>query len=335
MTPHELLRRHAPNLIARIREAGLREAAGPAMLADLSAVLDDEEALCEAFPDADPVPGEAAFWRCVESLLRLCDLPHPERSTAALELLDGVRRNAERAAAGEPLPAGLALDARPGVRAARLAAVGTCLAGGAAAAQSRFAIELRTPLRETWIAGKALRAVLRRELPWRRQRRGERVPPRDLFPLEADHERDRALDLAGRLFSTIAFRAGPGLAAACGGEAPLAALAPGARVRWQGPGLPPGTVQVDSRLEASVDACAEAASALVREGGLDPVAFEWIEFRREGGEADAGSFRRGWVLCAAEGPRPLAARPEDLHARGAGLPSLGAAAAGGAGAPSP
>ncbi len=300
MTPEDLLRKHAPKLLMAVISAP-PDFRSPSAAAALKAALDDGAALDAAAPEAAPLPGEAAFWWCVGAMTGHAGgtPPEPGRKPSPA----AIRRAARFALSGEPLPDGHALDAPCGARAARLAAFGApgeaSRSGRAVPPRTRFAIDVGAPRDAFRVVGGALRAVLRSELPWRRARRGERVPLGELFPLRRGGDPEAAL--AGRLFARIAARNGPGLKAACGSDAPLAVLAPGASVAWLNMTI--GGPAVFSQAAAPLAPCAEAVSALSAEAGLDPVAFDWLEWHGDDGILPSAGFRAGWGLCPAEGPR--------------------------------
>ena len=84
---------------------GSKEAA-----AFLGRVLDDEESVDAMPPRRPPLPGEGAFWWCIEQLLLLCDLARPPDDAYLLVLIDQLRTFADLVEQRRPLPPGYRLD---------------------------------------------------------------------------------------------------------------------------------------------------------------------------------------------------------------------------------
>lgn len=315
MTPEDLLSIHVPPLVSLIRKMTVDDFDAAVTCATLGGILESADKVESMPPHREPVPGEDSFWWCVETMLLLTDSPHPNANPSLQAWLDELQRIADLAEARQPLPEGYTVDWPERGRAPSIEH-----GPDPNAPQSRFGIKLRMPMDAGELASFALRAVLCQKLPWLRQCSGEHVPVRELFPLDGDGRgfcnmppnyfggvdiQGRAMSLAGRVFSRIAAREGPGLRNACKAEGQLLALAPGAQVEWDR--SEPGTVRISSGGWASLDACAEVASALIAEGGLDPVAFEWVEWDDGAEDIGNGNFRTGWTVCTAQGPERHAA----------------------------
>ncbi len=102
--------RHQPELLGILRGASPALQGNKAVAAFLSRVLDDEERLDLMPPRRPPLPGEEAFWWCIEQLLLLCDLARPPNDPYLLMLVDDLRAFADLVERRAPLPPGYRLD---------------------------------------------------------------------------------------------------------------------------------------------------------------------------------------------------------------------------------
>ena len=102
--------RHRPQLVGILRGASPSLQGDREVAAFLSRVLDDEELVDAMPPRRPPLPGEEAFWWCVEQLLLLCDLARPPNDTYLLMLLHDLRALADVVERRGSLPSGCRLD---------------------------------------------------------------------------------------------------------------------------------------------------------------------------------------------------------------------------------
>ena len=110
MNGEELMERHKPELLAILRDASPAVQGNRQVAAFLGRVLDDEEAVDLMPPRRPPLPGEEAFWWCIEQLLLLCDIARPANDPYLLMVLEDLKSFAERVECRQPLPPGYRLD---------------------------------------------------------------------------------------------------------------------------------------------------------------------------------------------------------------------------------
>ena len=110
MNGEELMERRKPELLAILRDASPAVQGNRQVAAFLGRVLDDEEAVDLMPPRRPPLPGEEAFWWCIEQLLLLCDIARPANDPHLLMVLEDLKSFAERVERRQPLPLGYRLD---------------------------------------------------------------------------------------------------------------------------------------------------------------------------------------------------------------------------------
>lgn len=110
MNGEELMERHRPELLGILKGASPALQGNRQVAAFLSRVLDDEEAVDLMPPRRPPLPGEEAFWWCIEQLLLLCDSARPAQDPYLLMVLSDLQSFAARVERRQPLPPGYRLD---------------------------------------------------------------------------------------------------------------------------------------------------------------------------------------------------------------------------------
>lgn len=110
MNGAQLMERHRPELLGILRGASPALQGNRRVAAFLSQVLDDEEAVELMPPRRPPLPGEEAFWWCIEQLLLLGDIAKPADDPYLLMLVEDLKSFADRVELCQPLPPGYRLD---------------------------------------------------------------------------------------------------------------------------------------------------------------------------------------------------------------------------------
>ena len=110
MNGEELMERHRPELLGILRNASPALQGDRQVAAFLNQVLDDEQAVDLRPPRRPPLPGEEAFWWCIEQLLLLSDLARPAQDPYLQMVLADLKSFAERVEGRQPLPPGYHLD---------------------------------------------------------------------------------------------------------------------------------------------------------------------------------------------------------------------------------
>ena len=110
MNGRQLMERHKPELLGILRGASPALQGSRQVAAFLNRVLDDEQAVELMPPRRPPLPGEEAFWWCIEQLLLLCDIARPADDPYLLMLIADLKSFADRVELGRPLPPGYRLD---------------------------------------------------------------------------------------------------------------------------------------------------------------------------------------------------------------------------------